>query len=75
MRKKLKVLAALLILSATTISMLGCGSKKTDEAKVTTVRLNEVTRSVFYAPMYVAMNKGFFKENGIEIELQTGQDV
>ena len=73
MRKKLKVLTALLILSATTISMLGCGSKKTDEAKVTTVRLNEVTRSVFYAPMYVAMNKGFFKENGIEIELQTGQ--
>ena len=73
MRKKLKVLTALLILSATTISMFGCTSKKTDEAKVTTVRLNEVTRSVFYAPMYVAMNKGFFKENGIEIELQTGQ--
>jgi len=75
MRKKLKVLTALLILSATTISMFGCTSKKTDEAKVTTVRLNEVTRSVFYAPMYVAMNKGFFKENGIEIELQTGQGV
>ena len=74
MRKKLKVLTALLILSATTISMFGCGSKKTDDAKVT-VRLNEVTRSVFYAPMYVAMNKGFFKENGIEIELQTGQGV
>ena len=72
MRKKLKVLTALLISCATTISMFGCGNAKTDEGKVT-VRLNEVTRSVFYAPMYVAMSEGFFKENGIEIDLQTGQ--
>ena len=72
MRKKLKVLTALLILSATSISMFGCGSKKIDVGK-TTVRLNEVTRSVFYAPMYVAMSEGFFSENGIEIDLQTGQ--
>jgi len=72
MRKKLKVLTALLILSATSISMFGCSSKKIDEGK-TTVRLNEVTRSVFYAPMYVAMSEGFFSENGIEIDLQTGQ--
>ena len=72
MRKKLKVLTALLISSVTAISMFGCGNAKTDEGKVT-VRLNEVTRSVFYAPMYVAMSEGFFEENGIEIELQTGQ--
>jgi NitT/TauT family transport system substrate-binding protein len=37
------------------------------------VRLNEVVRSVFYAPMYVAINKGFFKEYGIDIDLTTGQ--
>jgi NitT/TauT family transport system substrate-binding protein len=72
MRKKLKVLTALLILSTTSILMLGCGNKKTNEGKVT-VRLNEVTRSVFYAPMYVAINEGFFEKNGIEIDLQTGQ--
>jgi NitT/TauT family transport system substrate-binding protein len=72
MRKKLKVLTALLISSVTAISMFGCGSTKTNEGKVT-VRLNEVTRSVFYAPMYVAMSEGFFEENGIEIDLQTGQ--
>ena len=72
MRKKLKVLTALLISSVTAISMFGCSNSKTNEGKVT-VRLNEVTRSVFYAPMYVAMSEGFFKENGIEIDLQTGQ--
>ena len=78
MKKKLKVLTALLISGVTAISMFGCNSNsssnsKTEETnKVTTVRLNEVTRSVFYAPMYVAMKQGFFKENGIEIDLQTG---
>lgn len=41
-------------------------------SKVVKVRLNEVTRSVFYAPMYAAINNGYFKEQGLEIELQTG---
>ena len=43
----------------------------TDELK--TIKVNEVTRSVFYAPQYVAINNGYFKENGMEIELSTGQ--
>ena len=72
MRKKLKVLTALLLSIATVVFIVGCGSNKaTNEGKVT-VRLNEVTRSVFYAPMYVAMSQGFFEENGILIDLQTG---
>lgn len=36
------------------------------------VRLVEVTHSLFYAPQYVAMSKGFFAEEGIEIELTNG---
>ncbi|MDI3281466.1 MAG: ABC transporter substrate-binding protein [Bacillota bacterium] len=35
------------------------------------VRLSEVVRSVFYAPLYVSINRGFFREEGIEIELST----
>ena len=38
-----------------------------------TIKVNEVTRSVFYSPQYVAINNGYFKENGMEIELSTGQ--
>jgi ABC-type nitrate/sulfonate/bicarbonate transport systems, periplasmic components len=40
---------------------------------LTKVKLSEVTHSVFYAPQYVALNKGFFKDAGLEIELQNGQ--
>lgn len=46
-------------------------SSKDENVKV--IKINEVTRSVFYAPQYVAINKGFFKENGLEVELTTGQ--
>lgn len=74
MKKKLKVLTALLISSITAISMFGCSNNKNTDGKVT-VRLNEVTRSVFYAPMYVAMSQGFFEENGIKIDLQTGEPI
>ncbi len=48
---------------------LGCG----ESGELTKVRLNEVTHSVFYAPLYVAMEMGFFTEDGIELEYSTGQ--
>ena len=44
-----------------------------EEVALTKVRLNEVTRSVFYAPQYVAIAKGFMEEEGLEIEITTGQ--
>ena len=38
-----------------------------------TINVSEVTRSVFYAPQYVAISNGYFEEKGLEIELSTGQ--
>ena len=35
------------------------------------INLAEVTRSLFYAPQYVAIEKGFFKDEGLDIQLQT----
>ncbi len=46
------------------------GCKDNDGVK--TVRLNEVTHSVFYAPLYVAIENGFFEEEKLKIELTNG---
>ena len=40
---------------------------------LTTLQVNEVARSVFYAPQYAAINNGFFEKEGLKIELTTGQ--
>ena len=45
--------------------------KKNSEMK--TLKVNEVTRSVFYAPQYVAIANGYFKDKNLNIELTTGQ--
>lgn len=44
-------------------------SQKKEPVKIT---LNEVAHSIFYAPMYVAIEKGYFEEEGISLELITG---
>lgn len=45
----------------------------TDTQKTTKkISVMEVTRSIFYAPQYVALSQGFFEEEGLEIDLTTG---
>ena len=40
--------------------------------EMTDITLNEVAHSIFYAPMYVAIEEGYFEEEGIELTLVTG---
>ena len=47
----------------------GCGEKEDEMTKVT---LNEVAHSIFYAPQYVALENGYFTQEGIDLELVTG---
>ncbi|KYN77035.1 nitrate ABC transporter substrate-binding protein [Clostridium sporogenes] len=71
--KKITVISLLALLVFSLTLFAGCNNKDDNKKNLTKVRLNEVVRSVFYAPMYVAINKGIFEEEGIEIDLSTGQ--
>ena len=53
------------------LAMTAAGCKKTDDT-LTKVTLNEVAHSIFYAPQYVAIEQGYFKDEGIELNLVTG---
>ena len=48
------------------------GGGKSGKEKTISVTLNEVAHSIFYAPMYVAIENGYFEEEGLEITLVTG---
>lgn len=51
-------------------ALTGCGKQnKEGLAKVT---LSEVVHSIFYAPQYVAMELGFFEEEGIDLQVDVG---
>lgn len=67
MKKKLLLLAAFTVLLA--LTCIGC---KKESDTLTKVTLNEVAHSIFYAPQYVAIQEGYFAEEGIELELVTG---
>ena len=64
-----KICSVLLIPVLLLVLCCGCGEKK---AEAVTVRLNEVTHSIFYAPQYAAMKLGFFADEGLDIELTNG---
>lgn len=77
MNKCFKRIAAIFsVIAIISATFMGCGkvnNKRTESTNLKTIRLNEVVRSVFYAPMYVAINEGFFEEEGLAIDLSTGQ--
>lgn len=66
--KKLIVAMLSIILILGCVSFFGGCDKKNENV----IRLNEVTHSVFYAPLYVAINQNYFKDVGLTIELTNG---
>ena len=67
------ILIAILIVVAIVAIIVIKNKNTTKEVSMQKIRLNEVTRSVFYAPQYVAIAKGYMEEEGIEVDITTGQ--
>ena len=71
--KRRKVTVAVLSVVLAAAALTGCGSaQQTNGPKKTRVVLNEVAHSLFYAPMYVAIEEGYFEEEGLDLTLVTG---
>ena len=60
-----RIICALLAVLLLSLPLTGC--RKQEE--LTRVRLYEVTHSVFYAAQYIAIEQGYFADEGLEIEL------
>ena len=67
--KKGKRSASLFLAVLTALSLTACSKAESGLEKV---NLNEVVHSIFYAPMYIAIEEGYFLDEGIDLELVTG---
>ena len=63
------IIAVIAIVRGTGTSMQDGDSSK----ELKTISVSEVTRSVFYSPQYVAIAAGYFEDEGLKLDLTTGQ--
>lgn len=71
-KKRLTAAALAVLLAVTALPAAVMAEEKDDKKQLTKVTLNEVAHSIFYAPQYVAIEKGYFADQGLEVELVTG---
>ena len=64
-----KFFSAAALLGCLTMIFTGCSQKSSG---LTPVTLSEVAHSIFYAPMYVAIENGYFADEGLDITLVNG---
>ncbi len=75
MKKKFALVLVCALLCSFGLSACDNGGEDTKNEtreELTKVTLNEVAHSIFYAPQYVAIEEGYFVEEGIKLELVTG---
>ena len=70
--RKFTALSLCLIFICSALTGCGKASVESPDGSLTKVTLNEVAHSIFYAPMYVAIEEGYFSEEGIDLTLITG---
>lgn len=68
---KKKIIAAALA-AVLAVAALPAAVSAEEKEELTEVTLNEVAHSIFYAPQYVAIEEGYFEEEGLKIDLVNG---
>lgn len=64
--KKFTIFLLILLMAVTSVfTFSGCRDENV-------IKVNEVTHSIFYAPFYIAINNGYFEEEGYEIRVVNG---
>ncbi len=69
MKKFFSIFLIAMIVLSTCIISTGC--TQTETKKV--IRINQVTNSIFYAPLYIAINNGYFEDEGYSVDLMTAE--
>ena len=69
MRKYIAYYIFCLVILLCACSVLFDFNKGKEVKELKHVKVSEVAHTIFYAPMYVAIEKGYFKEEGLDIEL------
>ncbi|MDR1364753.1 MAG: ABC transporter substrate-binding protein [Oscillospiraceae bacterium] len=67
--KRKKIIYILITILFIFILILFCIKKQTNKYHI--IKISEPTRSVFYAPQYIALELGFFKEENLNIDIVT----
>ena len=73
MKKTILIIISVLILISIVVGIVIYKNNSKPDTGLNKIKVNEVTRSVFYAPQYVAISEGFFAKHEIDIDLTTGQ--
>ena len=61
-----KIIIFLILLG---LIITGISAFKKDNKDFKKIKVGEVTHSIFYAPQYVAQSKGYFKDEGLDVEI------
>ena len=73
MKKVIITIIAIILIIIGIVAIYNVNKVNSTNKDLQVIKVSEVTRSVFYAPQYVAIANGYFEKYGIEIELTTGQ--
>ncbi|MDD5827176.1 MAG: ABC transporter substrate-binding protein [Bacilli bacterium] len=72
--KKIILICSIMIILALGITFgINTQKKNNKDSNLKKVTLTEVTHSIFYAPQYLADALGYFKDEGLDVEITLSQ--